>query len=57
MKELDSQLIRKTIDLMDAKLCTAELHPVFRERLFKELAEQDFKALRSSLESVLADWL
>jgi hypothetical protein len=57
MNELDSQLIRKRIHQIDAKLCTAELRPVLPEKLFKELAEQDFKALRSSLESVLADWL
>lgn len=55
--ELDSELIRKRIDRIDVELCTAELRPVLPETLFKELAEEDFKTLRSSLETVFTDWL
>ena len=55
--ELDSELIRKRIARIDVKLCTAELRPVLPEKLFKKLAEEDFKTLRSSLEMVFTDWL
>jgi Nucleotidyl transferase AbiEii toxin, Type IV TA system len=57
MHELDSELIRKRMDRIDVKLCTAELRSVLPEKLFKELAEEDFKTLRSSLETVFTDWL
>jgi hypothetical protein len=57
MRELDSESIRNRIDRVDAKLCTAELRPVLPDALFTSLAQQDFKPLRSSLESVFADWL
>lgn len=57
MHELDSELIRKRISRIDVKLCTAELRSVLPEKLFKELAEEDFKTLRSSLETVFTDWL
>ena len=57
MVEIDSEVIRKRIDRIDVKLCTAELRPVLPEKLFKELAEENFKTLRSSLETVFRDWL
>jgi hypothetical protein len=57
MHEIDSELIRKRIDRIDVKLCTAELRPILPEKVFKELAEEDFKTLRSSLETVFTDWL
>ena len=57
MHEIDSELIRNRIDRIDVKLCTAELRPVLPEKLFKELAEKDFKRLRSSLETVFTEWL
>jgi len=57
MHEIDSELIRKRIDRIDVKLCTAELRPVLPEKSFKELAQENFKNLRSSLETVFTDWL
>jgi nucleotidyltransferase AbiEii toxin of type IV toxin-antitoxin system len=57
MRELDSESIRNRIDRVDTKLCTAELRPVLPHALFTTLAQQDFKPLRSSLETVFADWL
>jgi len=57
MRELNSESIRNRINRVDAKLCTAELRPVLPDKIFTELAKQDFKRLRSSLEAVLADWL
>jgi len=57
MNELGPELMRKRIDQIDLKLCTAELRPVLPEKLFKELADEDFKTLRYSLETVFADWL
>ncbi len=57
MRELNSESIRNRIDRVDTKLCTAELRPALPDALFTALAQQDFKPLRSSLETVFADWL
>lgn len=57
MHEIDSELIRKRIHQIDVKLCTAELRPVLPEKLFNELAEEGFKSLRFSLETVFKGWL
>jgi len=57
MRELDSESIRHRINSIDVKLCTAELRPVLPDKVFSSLADQEFKSLRSSLESVFADWV
>jgi len=57
MRELDPESIRNRIDHIDTKLCTAELRTVLPDALFTSLAKQEFKSLRSSLETVFADWL
>ena len=57
MREFDSASIRARIDRIDTKLCTAELRPVLPDALFTSLAKKEFKPLRSSLETVFADWL
>lgn len=57
MGELDSESIRHRINRIDVKRCTAELRPVLPDKVFSSLAEQKFKALRSSLESVFMDWI
>lgn len=57
MRELDAESIRRRVDRVDTKLCTAELRAVLPDALFTSLAQQDFKPLRSSLEAVFADWL
>lgn len=57
MRELDSESIRHRINRIDVKLCTAELRPVLPDKVFSSLAEQKFKPLRSSLESVFMDWI
>ena len=57
MRELDSESIRARIERVDTKLCTVELRPVLPDALFTSLAKKEFKPLRSSLETVFADWL
>ena len=57
MRELDSDSIRHRINRIDVKLCTAELRPVLPDKVFSSLAERQFRTLRSSLESVFADWV
>jgi hypothetical protein len=57
MRELDAELIRVRINSVDSKLCTVELRPVLPNELFTELAKEDFKRLRRSLESVYSGWI
>jgi hypothetical protein len=57
LRELETESIRNRIDRVDRRLCTVELRPVLPDPLFTSLAQQDFKPLRSSLETVFADWL
>lgn len=57
MHELDAETIRERIKSVSAKLCTAELRHVLPDRLFQELAGDEFRQLRQSLESVLKDWI
>jgi hypothetical protein len=57
MRELDAESIRRRIDRVDTKLCTAELRAVLPDTLFTSLTQQDFKSLRLSLEAAFADWL
>lgn len=57
MHELDAETIRERIKGVSPKLCTAELRHVLPDRLFQELARDEFRQLRQSLESVLKDWI
>ncbi len=57
MNELDAEFIRARIKSVDSKLCTVELRAVLPDELFRALAKEDFKPLRDSLESVLANWI
>lgn len=43
MSELYSDLIRSRIARIDPKLCTVELRPTLPQKLFAELARDDFK--------------
>jgi hypothetical protein len=55
--EFDSESIRARIDRIETKQCTTELRPVLPEGIFASLSHEHFKALRTSLETVFADWL
>jgi len=57
MKELDPDLIRSRIARIDPKLCTVELRPILPQKLFGELAKDDFNQLRKVLEAVFSNWI
>lgn len=57
MNELDSESIQSKINRVDSRLCTVELRTVLPNDLFEPLAKDNFKRLRSSLESVFENWL
>jgi hypothetical protein len=57
MRELDAELIRSRIASVDPRLCTVELRAILPQELFTELAREDFKRLRQSLEIVFSSWI
>jgi len=57
MKELDADLIRSRIAMIDPRLCTVELRSLLPQALFLEFAKNDFKQLRKALQSVLSNWI
>jgi len=57
IKELDADLIRSRIARIDPKLCTVELRPILPQKLFAELAKDDFNRLRKALEAVFSKWI
>jgi hypothetical protein len=57
MRELDTDLIRSRIASIDPKLCMVELRSILPQRLFTELAKDDFNRLRKALESVFSKWI
>jgi hypothetical protein len=57
MNEVDADLIRSRIARIDPKLCTVELRPLLPQKLFAELAKDDFNRLRKALEAVFSKWI
>jgi hypothetical protein len=52
LKELDDEFIESRIQSINVKLCTAELRSVLPPALFDELASQEFKPIRDSLQTL-----